>query len=235
MKKAFTLLEIIIVTVVMGILVSALFFRDTLTYDAQKIYLARDYVISLIANTEKKAFNNDNYRLYYNSSDINDKLLSKYFFKNFYHIRIFKDTDNGIKMFIFRDSPDSGYDNDIKDFYQKETLLSPEGLYYSGKFNENGYPDRTESVAKLNLTSSFGIESVQDGSGNSDINLLFDRFGNIYLNEGKQGADAGDVYIYDSTERPVITDYYDILLTDKYGKCLKIRIKKYGSIEKLSC
>ena len=228
-KQAFTLLEAIIVIVLIGIIgtfaVSTGFFQA----HKDKIYLGRDFIISMIRYTENKAYNNDNYRLYYNNNT--EKLLTKYYFKNFYHIKIFKDTDNQIKMIIFRDQ---NFDNDIKDNYVKETVKGPNNLYLSGKYNESGYPDSSETLTKLNLTKNFDIISF-DVNNKDNLDLLFDKYGNIYLNEGKKGSDAGDLYIYDHINRPLLKDSIDLEFKDNKGQCVKIKIYKYGNIEKENC
>lgn len=232
-KRGYTILEIIVVLVILGILSSFFFTSGFFQNQKNKIYLARDMLISLIRSTEEKALDNDNYKLFYNVTSLKDELLTKYYFKNFYHIKIFKDTDGQIKVIVFKDEPN--FDNDIKNNYKEELVKNSNGLYLSGKCGTNGYPTCSSCLKTLNLTKYFGIVSIEDDNNKSNINLLFDRFGNIFLNEGLLGADAGDIYVYDSVNRPIVNNYYDLYLKDKLGDCLGIRIYKYGFIKKINC
>jgi type II secretory pathway pseudopilin PulG len=199
MKKSFSFIELVIVIVIIGIFYSSVSF--SLQDDA--LNRASDQLLSHINYTRHLALK-DNKMQYYPISDSKIELnRSKYWFKQWWQIRISKNTDNEYWYEVFSDSPT---DSASTIFNRDGGPVAEYGvdattqLYLAGNYNSS------ESMyKKLNLTYTYSIKKIlvngKDSiSSKNAFRLIFDSYGNCYMSEGDKG-DSGDINPYDIEKR----------------------------------
>jgi prepilin-type N-terminal cleavage/methylation domain-containing protein len=190
MKKSFSLIELIIVIIIVGILYTSVNFTladTTLNQTADKLMANINYTRHLALKDNKMQY----YPISNNNIDMN---RSKYWFKSWWQFRLGK-ARNDYFYEIFSDSPYSTniYDrvgNPISEF-----AINPNNkLYLAGNYAFNSDKD-------LNLSTS-GIKRVlyNDNDFTSSIRFIFDNYGSCYLSEGDAG-DAGDINPYNINKR----------------------------------
>ena len=218
MKKSFTLIELIIVIVVVSILYTSINF----SLSDNSLRLAASQFVSHINYTRHLAIK-DNKMQYYPMSNTETELnRTKYWFKQWWQLRITKDGDGNLFYEIFSDVPyvsstGSGtYNFDTKgnrptSKWDETFAKDPDGKYLIGHCGVAEYPDCTQVNEKLNLTKYYNIVKIQveDGthiynvSSSNNFRIVFDQYGNGYKDEGQDG-DAGDINPYDKDTRPPI-------------------------------
>ena len=209
MKKSFSLIELIIVIIVVGILYSSINF----SLANSSLNQAADQIISHINYTRHLAIK-DNKMQYYpiNNSKI-EMNRSKYWFKQWWHLRFSDYNKSGVKYYyyeIFTDVPDDSesdnFDQNGKnptDKWNDTFAKNPVNhKYLVGNCYSSGYPDCDKIDETLNLTKSYSIKKIIFNNFNvaNRAHILFDNYGVIYLDEGKSG-DKGDINPYDKDER----------------------------------
>jgi len=261
--SSFTLLELLIVIVIIGILASTLNFN----FAPDNLQLASDNLIKNIRFTQSLALKDDKYQPFPNHicDDSNDGKMecnrSKYWFKQWWQIRFFRNSAGNYLVEIFSDLPYYS-DNDLFDkkgreprkekywnlTYAKDPLT---GKYLTGECrnNDDDYIPCNEIDKDLNL-SKVGIQKIlfngKNIYSNSPKRLVFDNFGNIFLNEGKYAqcpssytGDCGDINPLDIDNRELLDKNVNIKLclddscSDK--KCIQINITPNGYIYKSKC
>jgi len=199
MKKAFSLLELLIVIVVAAILYSSVSFSLTdtsLTQVTDKLVLHLNYARHLALKDNKMQY-------YPISNDIVEMNRSKYWFKQWWQLRLSKN-DNGDYFYeIFSDSP-----------YSKSNIFNRVGgpvseyakdpgteYYMAGNY---GNPPNKE----FNLSYFHIVKVLYNGKEiktNDSIRFVFDNYGNIYNTEGEKG-DKEDINPYDIEKRvPILS------------------------------
>ena len=239
-SSSFTLFELVIVIVVLGILVIA--FNPSIY--TNKLQLAADQVVKHILYTESLALRDDKYQPFAIDTSSIEQNRSKYWFKQFWQIRFSVNDNNEYWYEVFSDSPTSSTSTN---FDRRATLVSEfakdiDGKYIVGNCSEvdcNKVVSMNvlgNSIPVANLTKAYEINKIEIlncdyGSKYCSLNktysfkLLFDNFGNVFLNEGEAG-DSGDINIF---QRQLLThnitlrlckdascnEYKDILITPK--------------------
>jgi prepilin-type N-terminal cleavage/methylation domain-containing protein len=221
MKKSFTLIELVIVIVIIGILYSSISssMKDT------TLNQAADQIISHINYTKHLAIRDNKMQYYPINSGKTEMNRSKYWFKQWWQIRISKNDHNEYWYEIFSDSPtNSGSTFNGLGGPVAEYALNPQtDLYMAGNY------ESSESMyKKLNLTYSYSILKILiDGKDSiyskNSFKLIFDNYGNCYLREGDDG-DKGDINPYDKDER------IPLLKTTKITLCKDDNCEKKLSI-----
>jgi len=249
-SSAFTLLELLVVLVIIGIIVASLnfdFFPNKLKLTAQKII--RD-----IHYTQSLALKDDKYQPFpahgCDGSDTGNIECnrSKYWFKQWWQIKFATDGGSLVYM-VFSDQPGKSTYNFnrqiMKSHFYIETAQNGEGKYMYG--GDTYLPSGVKPNQDLNLSKA-GITRVEMKCGtvkgkNGRIHLLFDNFGNIFLKEGEK-SDGGDINPLDSSERILATENIHINLctsdpssacdlSDK--KCIGITISPTGEAHISKC
>jgi prepilin-type N-terminal cleavage/methylation domain-containing protein len=193
-SSAFTLIEILIVIVIIGIIVATLLFD----YSPNKLQLATDQLIKDIRFAQSLALKEDKYQPFPINASSKEQNRSKYWFKQWWQLKFAKDGNDIIYM-VFSDQPANGKTNNfdrkvITSSHKYELAKYADGRYvYGGKTYLYKY-ERANQDANL---SKFGIKKVilvsQYGNKyNGSIRFLFDNFGNVFLSEGKRG-DKNDI------------------------------------------
>ncbi len=210
MKKSFSLIELVIVIIVVGILYSSISFSLSNTTLNQ----VADQIISHINYTRHLAIKDNKMQYYPINNSKTEMNRSKYWFKQWWQMRFSNDSDDGYWYEIFTDLPTNGSstnfertggkpntDNDYELTYAKNS----NGKYLTGKCDDgSNYVKCGENDNKLNLTDKYDIQKIVFSNLNSSKpHLLFDSYGNIYLTEGEKG-DGGDINPYDKDERVVL-------------------------------
>ena len=234
--SAFTLVEVLIVVIIIGILVSSLSFNFT----PNRLELARDQLIKDIKYTQSLALKDDKYIPFPLSNSKKDLNQSKYWFKSWWQLRI-TDSNDTIYYYIFSDKADSDTTNFDKNYdEQSELALNPlTKKYFIGvpQFINQKYSH------ELNL-SLYGVKRVEfsgysaslmNGNKGDRIRLLFDNLGNVYQDEGLKG-DGGDINPLHN-KRYLLTKNVKIKLCKDINcnKCVAIEISPFGNVEKSNC
>ncbi len=210
MKKSFSLLELVIVLLVVGILYSSVKWS---LFDTS-LRQAANQIVSHINYTRHLALKDNKMQYYPINNSATEMNRSKYWFKQWWQIKFRYFTKNGVTNYfyeIFTDLPYNGSHNFSKVgnlpnnptswalSYAKNPL---NGKYLVGKNQENSGDNNfpKESDDKLNLTATYGITNIIYNNFYSSNTLIFDNYGNCYLNEGDAG-DAGDINPYNENKR----------------------------------
>ena len=242
MKRAFSLIELIIVIIVIGILYSSVNYSLADT----SLNQAADQLIYHINYTRHLAIN-DNKMQYY---PINDSKIemnrSKYWFKQWWQIRFSTFDDNGQTHYWYEIFSDVPYNSSTKNFDAQANLptsawqisIAKNPLNHKlmiGHCGASQYPDCNDADDKLDLTKKYGIVKLKFTNFYSNSpRLVFNNEGNIFLREGDDG-DAGDINPYDKDERKPLLKTAKITLCqdDKCENNISICITpKIGTVYK---
>jgi len=173
MKKAFTMLELIFVIVVVGIISVMI----APSFEGNKLREAADQLVSHIRYTQHLAMMDNRYN--YFNSNINQN-SSTYWFRSRWQI-VF--TDSSTRYSIYSDGSSGGnYDGNSNEFEMAVDPLDNSKVLSSGS---NGFlSTNSKANEKLDLKNSYGIDAVTfvnaDGSTNGCKNstrLTFDYLG----------------------------------------------------------
>ena len=208
-KQSFTLIELIIVIIIIGILYSSISFSISNT----SLNQAADQIVSHINYTRHLAIKDNKMQYYPINNSKAEMNRSKYWFKQWWHLRFSDYTKDGTTYYwyeIFTDVPDDSksynFDQNGKnpkdkweESYAKNSL---DNKYLVGNCYSSGYPDCDEIDETLNLTQNYSVKKIIFNNFNvtSRAHILFDNYGVIYLDEGESG-DKGDINPYDKDER----------------------------------
>ena len=218
MKKSFSLIELIIVIIVIGILAASMKFSLTNSTLNQAV----DQVINHIRYTQQLALRDDKYQAFPLDSSAKEGNRSKYWFKQWWQIRFTKNkNDKNYWYEIFTDLPtNSKYSFDRlghlpngEDNWTLTYAKNPlNNKYLMGHCDDSGYPDCLEADKKLNLTKTYGIKKIiYENFYSYSRRLVFDSYGKPYLKIGDSG-DGGDINPYDNDKRMPLTKIAKITL-----------------------
>jgi len=203
MKNSFSLIELIIILIVIAILVINTNFslKDT------SLNEAANQIISHINYTRHLALNNNKFQYYPISNSTIELNKTKYWFKQWWQIR-FSKSNNEYWYEVFSDVADDTKSQNF-DKYGKTpkgewknswAILNNKYLVgYCGD-SSNNYPRCDDVNEKLNLSKYYGIKKIEYKNFLTTKRLIFDNYGNVYLNEGDVG-DKGDINPYDKEKR----------------------------------
>lgn len=193
MKKAFTLLELVFVVVVIGIL-AAVVIPSTKTNPLQE---AAIQVASHIKYTQHLAMIDDKF-------DTN----TAFWYKQRWQL-VFGNAvppNNDTSYTIFSDSDGLGGDADIG-----EIAVNPQdpSLLLSGGYGHTITTEHSKMTGKMNLESSYGVSKVSFNGGCSGLRISFDHLGRPM--KGDQSSMNGP---YRAPTKRLITAVCNIVLTD---------------------
>jgi len=208
MKKSFSLIELIIIIIVVGILYSSI----NVTLANTSLNQAADQIISHINYTRHLAIVDNKFQYYPTNSSTIEGNRSKYWFKQWWQIRISQKTSGEYFYEVFSDSPDFNRVGGPVSEYGLEPINKK---YLAGNYNVD------TADKKLKLTDYFDIKKIlyNNIEVTSSIRLIFDNYGNVYSLEGKQG-DGEDINPYDKNERKPLLQMAKITLC-KDNNCEK--------------
>ena len=265
MKPSFTLLELVVVIIIIAILVSTI----SISIPNNNLRLLADNLAKDIRFTESLAIKDDKYQPFPahacdgSNEGKTECNRSKYWFKQWWQIRFFKNSAGDYLVEIFSDLPyhsgsdlfdkkgrEPGGDSYWNLTYAKNPLT---GKYMTGecKNGDSDYLPCNKVDKDLNLSKK-GIKEVifngSDVSSRKPKRLVFDNFGNVFLNEGKYAkcpssytGDCGDINPLDKDNREILTKEINIkLCTDnpcKYekDKCIQLNVSSTGNIYVSQC
>ena len=252
LRPSFSLIELIIVIIILGILAYSLTFK----FFDNSLQLASDSLISNIRFAKSLAFKEDKYQPFpLHQCDGSDEgkvecNRSKYWFKQWWQIKFFtfKD-DEGITHYwyeVFTDLPSSSqYDNfdkvakDPKNERNVSIALNPiNNKLMIGHCDETGtnFPKCDKIDKELDLTESFNIKKVEF-SENFDRSkrIMFDNFGNVFLKESisttDRNGDVGDINPLDYNARRLLTKLAYIRLCTKINSDNKCLLNKNSCVQ----
>jgi prepilin-type N-terminal cleavage/methylation domain-containing protein len=194
-SSAFTLLELLVVIIVIGIIVATLSFD----FSPNKLQLAADQLIKDIRFTQSLALKDDKYQPFPSDNSYKENQRSKYWFKQWWQLKFILQTDGSLVYMIFSDKPANGSTNNfdtqiIKGSLSYEVAKDSNGKYiYGGDtyLSSGEKPNQDYNLSKFGIKKVVLVSEYGDKS-NGYIKLLFDNFGNVFLSEGKSG-DSGDI------------------------------------------
>jgi len=241
LRPSFTLIELIIVIIIIGILAYSLTFK----FAPNNIQAAADKLINDLRYTQSLALKDDKYYPYPENNSSIEQNRSKYWFKQWWQIRLSRQR-NDPKYYYYSIFSDSANSSNIFDTNTstKEYAISPLSVKYkAGDYNSSTSEKpilkgvKLIRVYTLQTPNPFGVTNL---SSNNSIHIIFDNFGNIFAKEGLPG-DSGDINPIDKNNRPLLVkDFYLQLCADKpcvtsKERCVQINITPSGYIFKSNC
>jgi prepilin-type N-terminal cleavage/methylation domain-containing protein len=238
LRPSFTLIELIIVIIIIGILAFAINF----SFSNNNLQIAADKLVRDLRYTHSLALKNDKYYPIPESNTTIDENKSKYWFKQWWQLRIGRKTNGDYFYEIFSDSATSSKTTNFNKIGGpvSEYALNPLNTkYMSGNYNSNTSYNYELNLSKYNI-KLIQLNCVDFTSSRKSIRFLFDNFGHVFLDEGKSG-DKGDINPLDSSNRPMLTKNENLKLCldnpCKYTKdrCVQINITPTGFVYLSKC
>ena len=215
MKRAFTLVELIFVIIIVGILaisISPLFKKDTLIP-------ATNQVLDHIRYTQQLALNQD---MYVSSQDYSvfggdaKEKDSKQWFKKWWQFFIKKDEGS---YAIFSNHPTDKDNNEYHgqpEFPGQIAIDPATRKYIVGTWTGNSVPGEEEKLPQANLFEEYGVTAAISGCRYNTQRILFDSFGRPHC--GKSVNGGGDASLYPYSELRL--QYLPVMLSDENEKSL---------------
>jgi len=237
MKKSFTLLELLIVIIIIGILAYSLSFKFN-----NSLQIAADQVIKDIRYTQSLALKDDKYQPFPEEDNVTEQNRSKYWFKQWWQIRFFTNNNGNFFYEIFSDSPGKNHNfNRLGDPVSEFAKNPLTGKYMTGNYDAN------TTSEDLNLSKT-GVKKLRYNIGsefknittNKSLRFVFDNLGNVFLDEGDAG-DRGDINPLDEKNRTILTTTAKIQLcldnncNKNKDRCVQINITPTGEVYKSLC
>jgi prepilin-type N-terminal cleavage/methylation domain-containing protein len=172
-SPSFTLIELLIVIIIIGILISSISFNLT----PDKLNLAVDNLIRYINYTQSLALKDDKYKPFSDDeTNLAQNNLSRYWYKKWWKISISSNSNNEYFFEIFSDM--NLNDNDDVSECAKDPLNHK---YLKGNYNSS-------TASKDTNLSMFNIKCIKYKYKNNEdqidftqrLNIYFDNFGNVY-------------------------------------------------------
>ena len=253
MRPSFTILELVIVLIIIAILASTI----SIYIPNNNLRLAADDLAKNIKFAQSLALKDDKYQPFPNDNSEQELNRSKYWFKQWWQIRFAQNRNDPKDLWyeVFSDVPiNNSYNFDrVGNYPPKENIWNVgyaknplTNKYLTGKCDDvnHNYPPCNEIDHTLNLTQKYGIKEILfNGSKISSSNskrLIFDNYGNVFLNEGQKG-DGGDINPLDKDNRDILTKNINIKLCldspckIQKDRCLQINISPTGYIYISQC
>ena len=195
MKKAFTLIELVFVIIIIGII--AVFTSSRFSRDG--ISIATDQILNHIRYTQSLALNQDMLvPLPQLSSETNINAANKdsrQWFKKWWQFYI---SGNGESYAVFSDSATSSntnYEFDASPYFPDIIAKDPStGLYIYGGWSGNSAPDESEKMPAVNVSREFSVSLRMTGC--SGQHILFDRLGRPNCSKTSTGGGDAGAYPY---------------------------------------
>jgi Tfp pilus assembly protein FimT len=259
-SSSFTVLELVIVLIIIGILA----YVANFSFFNTSLQVAADNLIKDIRYTQSLALKEDKYQPFpAHACDGSDEgkiecNRSKYWFKQWWQLKFssYNDKSDGFTHYyyqIFTDLPykdthnfeRTGYIPDslqnvsiAKDPFSQKLLI---GHCSTASEMYEHFPDCSVTEKRLDLTETYGIKKIIYINLTRQKTLIFDNFGYIFLSEGEKG-DKGDINPLDINERVLLTKTAKIKLCtttdcslEDIDHCIQINITPAGYIFKSKC
>jgi len=193
MKKSFSLIELLIVILISGILYSSV----VSSLSDSSLNQVADKLITHINYTRHLAIKNNKMQYYPIDYSIVEGNRSKYWFKQWWQLRIGKNNDGDYFYEIFSDSPysKSNIFNKVGGPVSEFAIDPYNHLYMAGNYASNPNKELNLSYYHIKVLK-YNDEVLNSGS----IRIIFDNDGNFYTSEGDKG-DNGDINPYDKDKR----------------------------------
>ncbi len=175
MRPSFTILELVIVIIIIGILVSTV----SIFIPNNNLRLAADDLAKNIRFTESLALKDDKYQPFPKNNTSQEENRSKYWFRRFWQIKIAKNKTDNFYFVVYSDD-DLDNNADVGEM-AKDPLTNK---YINGNY----YSNTSDKDANL---STFGITNISYIYKNITHNIIsgkplriyFDNYGNVYINK----------------------------------------------------
>lgn len=179
MKKAFSLLELVLVIAILGIILALakLYLKDN------RLHLAAQQILNDLAYTRNLALMQNSFRI--QSTSVADK--SEWFKARWqlYFIRSQSATNNEQTYTIFLDKNGDGNANIGKEYVNLDReiavdILNPNKLM---NFGQSGVIDKNDerTSARFNIEQRYGVEKLEfKGSCSGTTRIIFDEFGRLH-------------------------------------------------------
>jgi len=193
MKKSFSLIELVLVIVIASIL----YVTTTVSLSDTSLNQVVDKLITHINYTRHLAIKDNKMQYYPINSSIVEGNRSKYWFKQWWQLRIGKNSDGDYFYEIFSDSPysKSNIFNKVGGPVSEYAIDPYNHLYMAGNYASNPNKELNLSYYHIKVIK-YNDKTLNSGS----IRIIFDNYGNFYTSEGDKG-DKGDINPYDKDKR----------------------------------
>jgi len=238
MKKSFTLIELLIVVIIIGILAYSLSFKFN-----NSLQVAADKIIKDIRYTQSLALKEDKYQPFPENNSSIEQNRTKYWFKQWWQLK-FKLSTRGNSHYysysIFSDSPTNSSTNFNKtggpvseyalNSLSNKYASTSSSMTYSSEYN----------LSKYNIKLIIKPNGDEYNSPNPALRFVFDNLGNVFLDEGDAG-DSGDINPLDKDKRPLLKTTAKIKLCldnpciQNKNRCVQINITPTGEVYKSVC
>ncbi|WP_457560179.1 prepilin-type N-terminal cleavage/methylation domain-containing protein [Caminibacter sp.] len=239
-RSSFTLIELIIVIIIIGILVFSINFN----FFNPNLNVAADKILRDLRFTQSLGLKDDKYYPFPDKNDSVDMNKSKYWFKQWWQLRISRDSNGNYSYEIFSDSAHSTQSSNFDRIANpvSEFALNPlNAKRISGTGSASMYSVSEYNLSKYNIKLIIKPDGHPFNTSNTSVRFLFDNFGNVFLSEGSAG-DAGDINPLDQNYRPLIVKTENIKLcldnpcqTTNKNRCIQINITPTGYVYKSNC
>lgn len=173
LTPSFTLIELLIVIIIIGIIISSVSFNLT----PDKFNLAVDNLIKYIRFTQSLALKDDKYQPFSNNKNSNyENNLSRYWYKKWWKFCISATNNNKYFFEIFSDM--NLNNNDDVDECAKNPLTNK---YLKGDF-KSSTASKDTNLSYFNIKYISYIYNSQEKkiTSNNRLNIYFDNYGNVY-------------------------------------------------------
>jgi len=210
MKRAFTLIELIIIIIIVGIIAvtaSTSFKKDTLVP-------ATNQVLDHIRYTQQLAMNQDMFvpAPYFSSytHSTQKKKDSKQWFKKWWQIQFHKDNS----YTIYSDYP-STYDNfyfdGIATYSQNGDTIAKDPLVGKYIAGSSTHVPAEQVIKMVDLAKEYGVNIIMSNDECSSNRIMFDQSGRPHCAKNGSGSNNESIYPYDR----IAKNYIKVVLTVK--------------------
>jgi len=209
LKPSFTILELVIVIIIIGILASTV----SIFIPNNNLQVAADNLIKNIRFTESLALKDDKYQPFPENNSSLEENRSKYWFRRFWQFRLGK-SNNCYFFEVYSDENLNGDASPVSEF-AKDPLNNK---YIAGNYSAStALKDANLCNFGINSVTYHTVSSTPIDVKNKSLHIYFDNYGNVYISKNNNKS----LNIFNNMK--LLTSNLEINLTqDKKSKIITI-------------